>query len=89
MWIVGGLCTAWALLGSWVAVFPDTLERLFGVGYAFKDSWGVTQGEFEELTLGTLAIIVAIALVGYWFGRDVRGQGAEVPIEAVIPPSPL
>jgi hypothetical protein len=49
----------------------------------------VTQGEFEALTLGTLAIIVGIALVGYWFGREVRTQGAEVPIEAVIPPSPL
>ena len=26
----------WVALGSWVAVFPDTLEKLFGVGYGFK-----------------------------------------------------
>ena len=61
LWVSTILITGWILLGSWVAVFPDTLERLFGVGYRFKDSWGVTQGEFEALTLGTLAIIVVIA----------------------------
>ncbi len=89
IWVSTILVTGWILLGSWVAVFPDTLERLFGVGYPFKDSWGVTQGKFEALTLGTLAVITVIALIGYWFGKDVRAHGAEVPIEAVIPPSPL
>jgi glutamate:GABA antiporter len=89
IWISTILVTGWILLGSWVAVFPDTLERLFNVGYAFKDSWGVTQGVFEALTLGTLGVIVGIGLIGYWFGRDVRAHGAAVPIEAVIPPSPL
>ena len=89
IWVSTALVTGWILLGSWVAVFPDTLERLFGVGYPFKDSWGVTQGEFEALTLGTLGIIVAIGLIGYWLGRDVRADQATVPIGAVIPPSPL
>jgi glutamate:GABA antiporter len=89
IWVSTLLTTGWILLGSWVAVFPDTLERVFGVGYGFKDSWGVTQGEFEALTLGTLAIIVVVGLIGYWMGRDVRAQNATVPIGAVIPPSPL
>jgi amino acid transporter len=89
IWVSTILVTGWILLGSWVAVFPDTLERVFGVGYKFKDSWGVTQGVFEALTLGTLAVIVAIGLVGYWLGREVRTREAVVPIEAVIPPSPL
>jgi amino acid transporter len=89
IWISTILVTGWILLGSWVAVFPDTLERLFNVGYPFKDSWGVTQGVFEALTLGTLGVIVAIGLIGYWMGREVRSHGVDVPIEAVIPPSPL
>jgi hypothetical protein len=90
IWISTVLTTGWILLGSWVAVFPDTLERVFKVGYPFKDSWGVSQWEFEGLTLGTLAIIVAVGLIGYWAGRDVRAQGAALPpIEEVIPPSPL
>jgi amino acid transporter len=89
IWVSTILVTGWILLGSWVAVFPDTLERLFGVGYKFKDSWGVTQGVFEALTLGTLGVIVAIGLIGYWLGREIRTREAVVPIEAVIPPSPL
>jgi amino acid transporter len=89
LWVSTILTTGWILLGSWVAVFPDTLERVFNVGYGFKDSWGVTQGEFEALTLGTLGVIVAIGVIGYWFGRDVRANEASVPISAVIPPSPL
>jgi glutamate:GABA antiporter len=89
IWISTALVTLWILLGSWVAVFPGTLERLFGLQYAFKDTWGVHRGVFEALTLGTLGIIVAIGLIGYWMGRDVRAQDATVPIGAVIPPSPL
>jgi hypothetical protein len=73
MWIVGGLCTAWALLGSWVAVFPDTLEHLFGASYDFRSVWGVSQVRFEVFTLGTLAIVIVFALVGYAFGADRAG----------------
>jgi amino acid transporter len=83
LWVSTILTTGWILLGSWVAVFPDTLERLFNVGYGFKGSWGVTQGEFEALTLGTLGVIVVIALIGYWFGLGVRSQNATVPISEV------
>ena len=57
------LITFWIVLGSWVAVFPDTLERLFGVGYNFKGNWGVSAATFEVLTLGTLVVIVV-------FGAD-------------------
>jgi amino acid transporter len=89
IWVSTVLTTGWILLGSWVAVWPDTLERLFGVGYKFKDSWGVSQWEFEGLTLGTLGIIVGVGLIGYWAGREVRAQAATVPIGEVIPPSPL
>jgi amino acid transporter len=81
LWISTILTTGWIALGSWVAVFPDSLERLFGVGYGFKGSWGVGQGEFELLTLGTLAIIVVVGLIGYWAAARVRGEVATVPLE--------
>jgi hypothetical protein len=85
LWASTILVTFWIVLGSWVAVFPDTLEKLFGVGYGFKGSWGVGQGEFELLTLGTLAVVVAFGLIGYWSGRDVRAQTAtiQLPVDAV------
>lgn len=55
-----------------MAIFPGTLERLAGVDYDFMDSWGVSFAQFELLTLGTLAFIVALALVGYVLGAPVR-----------------
>ena len=81
IWVSTVLTTGWILLGSWVALFPDTLERVFGVGYGFKDTWGVGRGTFEALTLGTLGVIVAIGLIGYALGADVRRQDAVVPLD--------
>jgi amino acid transporter len=80
MWIAGGLITFWVALGSWVAVFPGTLERLFGISYDFHGTWSVSRGTFEALTLGTLAVILVLALVGYATGREVRRSAADVAI---------
>jgi glutamate:GABA antiporter len=82
MWLAAGLTTFWVALGSWVAVFPGTLEKLFGISYDFKDEWGVSRATFEVLTLGTLAVIFAIAVVGYVLGRSVRERVAEVRLDA-------
>ncbi len=84
LWVSSVLVTGWIALGSWVAIFPDTLERLFGVGYGFKGTWGVTQGTFEALTLGTLAVIVAIGVIGFVVAAPVRRQTAtvELPVGA-------
>jgi amino acid transporter len=80
IWVSTTLVTFWIALGSWVAVFPDTLERVFGVGYNFKDEWGVSQLTFEVLTLGTLAVILVAALAGYVLGAETRQQTAIVPL---------
>jgi glutamate:GABA antiporter len=83
--IAGGLTTLWVALGSWVAVFPGTLEKLFGLGYDFRDEWGVSRARFEAITLGTLAVILAIALIGYALGRPVRERQLDLPLTG--PPS--
>jgi amino acid transporter len=77
---------AWVVIGSWATVFPDTLERVFGVGYDFKDSWGVSQGTFEAFTLGTLAVITICCLVGYAVGRrtDTGGNDFSASIIAEL-----
>lgn len=74
LWICTVLATGFIALGSWVAVFPGTLESLLGVKYDFHDTWGVSRGHFEALTLGTLAIIVAIAVAGCVLGARERRQ---------------
>jgi amino acid transporter len=81
MWIATILSTGWVALGSWVAVFPGTLESLFGVQYDFMDTWGVSRGTYEALAIGTLAVVLIVALVGYAVARDVRAQAATVALE--------
>src|SRR3954453_6749911 len=56
IWAATILSTGWVALGSWVAVFPGTLEPLLGIDYNFNDAWGVSRGTFEALALGTLGV---------------------------------
>ncbi|MCX2711546.1 APC family permease [Mycolicibacterium sp. J2] len=73
---LGALCFAWVLLGSWVAVFPGTLDRLFGLEYDFEATWGVSAAVFELFTLGTLAALAALGLVGYVTAKPLRMEAA-------------
>jgi amino acid transporter len=77
--ILGGVCLAWVLLGSWVAVFPGTLERLVGIDYDFEETWGVSQATFELFTVGTLVVLGILGAVGYLRAKSVR---AERPVRA-------
>jgi amino acid transporter len=86
LWIAGVLCTFWVALGSWVAVFPGTLEKLFGLSYDFHGTWGVSRGKFEALTLGTLGVILIVALIGYALGRPVRERHAEIALAGDLGP---
>ena len=57
-----------------MAVFPGTLERLFGLDYDFEETWGVSQATFELFTLGTLAVLGVLGAVGYLRARPVRAE---------------
>ncbi|MCW2963408.1 MAG: amino acid permease, partial [Actinomycetia bacterium] len=74
IWIATILTTGWIALGTWVAIFPGVLEKIFNVPYNFQDSWGLSRGKFELYTLGTLAVIIAFGVVGYITGAGVRRQ---------------
>jgi len=76
-----GLAFAWVLFGSWVAVFPGVLEHLLGVSYDFKGTWSVSRLTFETFTIGTLAVVIAIAVVGYVWRRYVSRGEVEVDLE--------
>jgi amino acid transporter len=81
VWIAGGLCTFWMLLGAWVALFPGTIdEYIFGLPYSVTANYSVSRLRFEAFTLGTLAVILLVAVVGYWIARPVRTRAVEVPI---------
>ena len=86
--VLGAICFAWVLLGSWVAVFPGTLEAAFGIDYPFEEYWGVSQARFEVFTLGTLAVLLVLGVVGYVRGARVRRDvGATATTPAPTPQS--
>jgi amino acid transporter len=87
IWISTALVTFWIALGSFVAVFPGVLEKIFNVPYNFHDEWGLSRAKFEAYTLGTLAVIVAFGLVGYYFGSGVRHQIVTGPPEPAPAPA--
>jgi amino acid transporter len=75
-----GLITLWVLLGSWTSVFPGTLNRLFGLSYSFKDQWGVSGSTFTAFTLGTLAVILIISVLGYLQAGGIRSNEVTVAV---------
>ena len=78
LWISTVLIYLWVALGGWVAVFPGTLEPLFGVEYDFTDTWGVSRVTFETFTIGTLVVIAVAALLGYaWTRKYQPGSDTE------------
>jgi glutamate:GABA antiporter len=80
-WIAGGITTAWMVLGSWVAIFPGTIdEYVFGLHYSVPDNYGVSRARFEVFTLGTLGVVIAFAVVGYVLGAPVRRRQVDVPL---------
>ena len=84
--LLGAICFAWVLLGSWVAVFPGTLEAAFGIDYPFEEYWGVSQARFEAFTLGTLAVLLVLGVIGYVRGARVRRDvGAPATARAATP----
>ena len=74
-----GATTAWMVLGSWVAIFPGTLEELTGHSYSMMDSYGVSRLRFEVFTLGTLAVVLVFGVIGYILAADVRATDRRHP----------
>ncbi len=89
MWVCSMICLAWMLLGSWVALFPGLLEEAFGHSYPISspDYYGVSRVRYEAFTLGSLGVIVAVAVIGYVLGAPVRARQVDIPIESGLEPA--
>jgi glutamate:GABA antiporter len=79
IWISTILVTFWIALGSFTALFPGVMERIFDVPFNFKDAWGVGRGTYESLALGTLAAVVIIGIIGYIAGAGLRRETTFAP----------
>ena len=73
LWTCTVLIYVWVALGSWIAVFPGTLESVLGISYPFVDTWGVSRATFEGFTIATLATIALCCLAGYLWARREDG----------------
>ena len=62
-------------------MFPGTLDKLFGLSYSFDESWGVSQLTFELFTIGVLAVIVVIFLIGYRAAAGIRAFTVPVALD--------
>jgi amino acid transporter len=77
LWACAVLIYAWVALGSWISVFPGTIESALGIHYDFADTWGVSRLTFEAFTVGTLLVIVAFCALGYVWARRHDDAGAD------------
>jgi amino acid transporter len=75
------LCTAWMVIGSWVAFVPGTLERALGFSYNYKDNWGVSFARYEALSAGIVVLIAVLTVIGYAMAAPVRAQTASVELD--------
>jgi len=72
--VLGTVVLGFLIVGALTTIAPSVLHSLTGVPYSFTDSWGVSELRFELFTLGTLAAVILIAVVGYAFGGNVRKE---------------
>jgi glutamate:GABA antiporter len=82
VWIIGGLCTFWAVIASIVLIYPGLGTNWFGQHGHPDDSLpqGFTRGQFEISQVIPLAILVAIGILFYLFGAPTRRHAVTVPI---------
>ena len=82
VWIVGALCTFWAILASVVLIYPGFGTNWFGQ-HGNPDSSlpsGFTRSQFEISQIVPLAVLLLIGAGFYLAGARTRRHAVEVPI---------
>jgi amino acid transporter len=59
-------------------VWPGLLDNLFGRSYSIQDNWGTSRVFFESVTLGTLGVIVLMAVLFWLIGKHNLATGVVV-----------
>jgi glutamate:GABA antiporter len=83
VWIVGGLCTLWAIFATIVLIYPG-----FGVNWFGQHNdpnsllpSGFTRTQFELSQFIPLAVFLVIGIIFYLAGTRTRQHEVQVPIE--------
>jgi glutamate:GABA antiporter len=82
--VPGGQAGAWAaviitelfvVVTVITLVWPGAINAWFGQSYSIQSSWGVSRVFFESVTLGSLAVMIALGLVFWAIGERNRRRG--------------
>ena len=82
--VPGGTAGAWAaviitelfvVVTVITLVWPGAINAWFGESYSVKSVWGVSRPFFEWVTLGSLAVMIALGLVFWAIGERARRRG--------------
>ena len=82
-WIVGGLCTLWAVFATVVLVYPGFGVNWFGQHGNPDDSLpaGFTRMQFELSQIIPLAVFAIVGILFYLAGAPTRRREVQVPID--------
>jgi amino acid transporter len=82
--VPGGKAGAWAavivteafvIVTVITLVWPGAINGWFGQSYSVKSSWGVSRAYFEWVTLGSLAVMIALGMLFWALGERKRRAG--------------
>ena len=78
------------ILTAIALLWPGALEWSLGRSYDMQTNWGTSRAFFEEVTLGTLALVIIMATVFWWVGKRnlAKGVVGESDLLAVATPAP-
>ena len=82
VWLVGGLCTFWAVIASIVLVYPGFGTNWFGQ-HGNPDSSlpaGFTREQFEMSQIIPLLVLLVIGILFYVAGARTRRHAVQVPL---------
>ncbi len=74
-WIVTVITELFVLVTAVTLLWPGAINALFGQSYSVESSWGVSRVFFESVTLGALAVMIAIGVAFWAIGTGDRRHG--------------
>ena len=74
-WIAVLITELFVLVTAVTLLWPGAINALFGQSYSVQSSWGVSRVFFESVTLGALAVMIAIGVAFWAIGSGDRRQG--------------
>jgi len=74
-WLAVIITEAFVVVTVVTLLWPGAINAVFGQSYSIQSSWGVSRVFFESVTLGSLAVMIALGLAFWALGERKRRAG--------------